>query len=576
MVNSLKSEALKTLTQVSRHDANYTLPASPIQFNLLARLWQARFKASKLVQCGVIIAIYFLAGKLGLVLASLQPNASPVWPPAGIALATLLLLGYRMAPAIFVGAFLVNITAAGNVATSFSIATGNTLEALVAAWLVNRFANGKEVFDHPQGVFKFAVAAAISTTISPAFGVTSLALGGFADWTNYGSVWLTWWLGDATSDLVVTPLILLWSLPPKRSWNKREALEISTLLLLLPLLGIVVFGGWFEISLRNYPGTLICGPIVIWTAFRFTQRETATGIFLLSGIAIWGTLHGFGPFIRETENQSLIALQLWIAVLTITALALSAGMTDRKRVEEALREALKTKDRFLASVSHELRTPLTPVLMMTEILQRNTTLPQSVKGILDVIGRNTQLEAKLVNDLLDFSRGNTGKLRLELSECDVHKIVERAVRVCSGPSNANQLKVVTKLNATHQNCSGDPTRLQQVFWNLIQNAIKSTSPGGSITISSRDESGRLCVDVSDTGCGIEPAKFEQIFEPFVDAGQAMPGIGGNGGLGLGLAIARQIVIAHGGTLVAASDGVNRGATFTVSLPASRGIVELPL
>src|SRR5438093_3564502 len=125
---------------------------------------------------GLLAIIYFVAGKLGLMLASLHASASPVWPPAGIALAALLLLGYRVWPAIFVGAFLVNVTTGGNVATSFAIATGNSLEALAGAWLINRFADGTAAFARPQGVFKFALAAAISTIISPALGVTSLAL----------------------------------------------------------------------------------------------------------------------------------------------------------------------------------------------------------------------------------------------------------------------------------------------------------------------------------------------------------------------------------------------------------------
>ena len=107
---------------------------------------------------------------------------------------------------------------------------------------------------------------------------------------------------------------------------------------MLALLSAVVFGGWLEISAKNYPIAFICGPIVIWTAFRFTQRETATGIFILSMIAVWGTLHRFGPFVGETENQSLLALQWWIAVLTITAMALSAGMAERRRIEEELQQ----------------------------------------------------------------------------------------------------------------------------------------------------------------------------------------------------------------------------------------------
>src|SRR5437868_14225099 len=287
---------------------------------------------------GILTLVYFIAGKFGLMLASLHPSASPVWPAAGVALAALLVLGYRVWPAIFIGAFLVNVTNTGNAAASLAIASGNTLEAVCGAWLVNRLAGGTTVFDRPQGVFKFALAAVVSAIISPVFGVTSLALAGFADWANYGPIWLTWWLGDTTGDLLIAPLIILWSIASKRRWNRSEAVEAGILLLLLFVLSEAVFCGWLTISARNYPIAFICGAIVIWTAFRFTQRETATGIFILPAIAIWGTLHGFGPFVRETENQSLLALQSWAAVLTITAMALSAGMAERQRAEEALQQ----------------------------------------------------------------------------------------------------------------------------------------------------------------------------------------------------------------------------------------------
>jgi PAS domain S-box-containing protein len=294
---------------------------------------------SGLLVIGLLTLVYFIAGKFGLMLASLHASASPVWPAAGIALAALLVLGYRAWPAIIVGAFLVNVTTAGNVATSLAIASGNTLEAVCGAWLVNRFAGGTTAFDRPQGVVKFALAAAVSTIISPVFGVTSLALGGFADWANFGAIWLTWWLGDTTGDLLIAPLIILWSIPSKWRWNRRDAVEVGILLLLLFVLSEAVFCGWLTISARNYPIAFISLPIVIWMAFRFTQRETATGVFILSAIAIWGTMHGFGPFVGETENQSLLGLQSWTAVLTITAMALSAGMAERGRAEEALRES---------------------------------------------------------------------------------------------------------------------------------------------------------------------------------------------------------------------------------------------
>src|ERR1700732_15529 len=171
-----------------------------------------RFSTLPVIGTLALAAIYFIAGKLSLHLAFLHRSASPVWPPAGIALAVLLLLGYRKWPAIFLGAFLVNVTNApstGSILTCLGIATGNTLEAVCGAWLINRYAGGTHGFDRPQGVFKFALATILSTLISPVFGVTSLALSGLAGWANYTAIWATWWLGDAAGGLGGAPLPLL-------------------------------------------------------------------------------------------------------------------------------------------------------------------------------------------------------------------------------------------------------------------------------------------------------------------------------------------------------------------------------
>src|SRR5437763_11410846 len=527
---------------------------------------------SGLPAIGILTVVYFIAGKLGLMLASLHASASPVWPAAGIALAALLLFGYRVWPAIFVGAFLVNLTTAGNVATSFAIATGNTLEALVGAWLVNRFAGGRDVFDRPQRVFKFALAAAISTVISPVFGITSLALTGFADWANYGAIWLTWWLGDATGDLVFTPLVLLWSAASKRRWNKREAAEVGALLLLLVLLSGIVFGGWLEISARSYPIAFICGPVVIWTAFRFTQRETATGLFILSAIAVWGTLHGFGPFLRETENQSLLALQWWIAVLTITAMALSAGMAERRRIEEELQQqksvveaANRTKDHFLAMLSHELRTPLTPVVSVLEALETEPTQTEDTKASMAMIRRNIELETQLIDDLLDFTRIARDKMQLRFAPVDAHQAVLNVVEICRAEARLKRLHVHPNLRAKRCHVTADAAKFQQIIWNVLKNAIKFTPEGGDIIISSDNPSETVfTVAVRDSGIGMEPEVIQRIFDPFEQGNRSFEHR--LGGLGLGLAISKSLAHAHGGTLSVESDGRDRGSTFIFSLP----------
>ena len=529
-----------------------------------------RFSGLPLI--GILAIIYFAAGKLGLMLASLHASASPVWPPTGIALAAALLFGYRVWPAIFVGAFLVNVTTAGDVATSFAIATGNTLEALAGAWLVNRFAGGKNFCDRPQGVFRFALAAAISTIISPVFGVTSLALAGFADWTNYGAIWLTWWLGDATGDLVFTPLVLLWCVAAKRRWNKKDAAEVGTLLLLLVLLSIVVFGGWLEISSRNYPIAFICGPVVIWMAFRFTQRETATGIFILSTIAVWGTLRGFGPFVEETENQSLLALQSWTAVLTITAMALSAGMAERRRVEEELQQqkavveaANRTKDHFLAMLSHELRTPLTPVISALESLEIEPEQTEDARSALAMIRRNIELETQLIDDLLDFTRIARDKMQLRFAPVDAHLAISNVVEICRAEVQSKKLRAHLNLRANAHLVAADTAKFQQIIWNLLKNAVKFTPEDGEITISSSNPSSEgLMISVRDTGIGMDAEIMRRIFDPFEQGNRSFERR--FGGLGLGLAISKSLAQAHGGTLTAQSGGCDRGSTFILSMP----------
>jgi signal transduction histidine kinase len=520
---------------------------------------------------GILTVVYFIAGKFGLMLASLHASASPVWPPAGIALGALLVLGYRAWPAIFVGAFLVNVTTAGNVATSLAIASGNTLEALCGAWLVNRFAGGKTVFDRPQGVFKFALAAVFSTIIGPAFGVTSLALAGFADWANYGAIWLTWWLGDTTGDLLTAPLIILWSIASKRRWNTKEAVEVGILLLLLVVLSEAVFGGWLTISARNYPIAFICGPIVIWTAFRFTQRETATGIFILSAIAIWGTLHGFGPFVTETENQSLLALQSWTAVLTITAMALSAGMAERRRAEEALQQqkaiveaADRTKDHFLAMLSHELRTPLTPVISALESLETEPGQTEDSKAALAMVRRNIELETQLIDDLLDFTRIAKDKLQLRFTPVDAHLAISNVVEICRAEADSRRLRMHLNLRANTRYIAADSAKFQQIIWNLLKNAIKFTPETGEIAISSSNPSPAvLTISVRDTGIGMESEVIQRIFDPFEQGNRSFERR--FGGLGLGLAISKSLAQAHGGTLTAQSEGRDRGSTFVLSM-----------
>lgn len=286
-----------------------------------------------------LAVVYFVAAKLGLRLAFVNPSATAVWPPTGIALAAFLIFGARVWPAIFVGAFLANLTTAGSIGTSIGIAAGNTLEGWLGAFLVQRFAAGRQAFSRPRNAFRFALlAAGISTTVSATLGVASLLLGGFARWADLGHIWVTWWLGDAAGSIVVTPVVLLWAENPRVQWKRRQVAEAAALLTCLVGVALLVFGGQLPTEAKNYPLEFLVIPILLWAAFRFGGRETATLILLVAVIAVRGTLRGFGPFARDSQNESLLLVQAFIGVIAVTKLIVAAIVAERRRMEGHLRD----------------------------------------------------------------------------------------------------------------------------------------------------------------------------------------------------------------------------------------------
>ena len=205
----------------------------------------------------------------------------------------------------------------------------------MGAYLVNRFAGGRDAMECPSDIFKFAgLAGLFSTGISATFGTTSLALGGYANWTNYLSIWSTWWMGDAVGAVVVAPLLILCITEPRVKWRWMQFLEAVGLLLCLVLVGLVVFDGFFVPGNKNYPLEYLCLPFLIWAGFRYGQREVAVAMLALSGTAIWGTLHALGPFGRDSRNESLLMLQLFLGIVSVVTMAFAAAFTEHRRSEE--------------------------------------------------------------------------------------------------------------------------------------------------------------------------------------------------------------------------------------------------
>lgn len=253
-------------------------------------------------------------------------------------------------------------------------------------------------------------------------------------------------------------------------------------------------------------------------------------------------------------------------------------MTEQKRAETELRDAKeaaeaasRAKDQFLAILSHELRTPLTPVLLAISGGFDESPAGADLSSTLAMIRRNVELEARLIDDLLDITQIIHGKMRFNWKMVDVHDAIYQAVSTCRGEIQARELQLTLDLAASKHHIRADAARLQQVFWNLIKNAVKFSPGGGKLVIRSRNRPGSasgsagplLTVEVSDTGIGIEPEVFPKIFRVFEQGDSTLTRR--FGGLGLGLALSRSIVEAHGGRLTATSAGKDRGATFTIEL-----------
>jgi signal transduction histidine kinase len=548
----------------------------------------------------ILTAIYVVAGKFGLSLAFINASASAVWPPAGIALAALLLWGIGLWPAVFLGAFIVNISTAGSLATALAISVGNTLEAVMAAWLIEKYADGQRVFQTAQTIFKFALFTMVASLISSTIGVTALILSGLADWSQVRAVWLTWSLGDLVGDLILTPLFLLWATEPPPSFQPRRLLEAGVLLATIIIVGISLFFGEIPTGMEY-----LSIPPLLWAAFRFGQRGAATLAVIMAAVALGGTLHRLGPFATPNTNTSLILLQLFVGTLAMTTLVLAAVVSERKSAERALRGA---RDE-LAQANQDLE---------RRVEERTADLEQAQAALLQDIEEQKRLEAQLrqsqklesVGTLAagvahDFIKGYASMLASRPDTSEHVKVIDEAVE--RGASTVRQLLILSRkteaelvqtslndvvselalllrqtlpktIDVAVELASGleptlaDANQIRQVLLNLALNARDAMPGGGRLTLATRlveamrgDSAGAakrkyFVIEVADTGKGMDESVRSRIFEPFFTTKQT------GEGTGLGLAIAYGVVQNHGGFIDVESE-VGKGTTFRLYLPA---------
>lgn len=338
-----------------------------------SRAHTSRFVSERETQVigrALLLAIaYYLTGRLGLSLAVVNPSATAIWPPTGIAIAALLLYGRQLWPGVFFGALAVNLATSHNAGASLLIASGNALEALAGSYLVSRFARDTVALDRVEDVGRFGVlAGAVAPAVSATIGTLALRLTGLAQGVNLGLIWTTWWLGDASGAVLVAPCIILWK---KRSRLRRQGFEIirdgATAIILL-FVALVVFSGFLVHGAHNYAMPFLVVPFVVWAAFRLRPHEAAACVLVTAGIAVWGALHGIGGISPTGPDNSFLTLQTFMGVVGMTSLLLSAAIAERNSKEEALRASNDALESKVSERTSELQSRITELREMQEAL----------------------------------------------------------------------------------------------------------------------------------------------------------------------------------------------------------------
>jgi signal transduction histidine kinase len=526
------------------------------------------------VEVLLLAALYLAAARFGLGLAPVAGFATLVWAPTGLAIAALLLRGYRLWPGIAVAAVIANTWSGAPLPVALGIALGNTLEALAATYALRQIPGFRPSLDRLRDVLGFLILAAVlSTAISASIGIASLRAGGFLAAADAGAAWRTWWLGDVVGALVVAPMILVWAATEPSFPRARRLLE--TLLLTAAVIGVsvLVFVVWDAdpgVGLRPY----MLFPPLIWAALRFGRRGAVSATFGVSVIAVVATISERGPFATGQLYDSLLALQIFMAVLASTFLLLGASASERRRINlelelarERAEDANRTKAEFLAVVSHELRTPLNAISGYGELLtmELGGPLTEQQRDAIERIRRNARHLLTLIDEVLSFARNEAGRLRFALARVPVLEAIMEIEPLVAPEIQRKHLTISHDLREEGLEVRADPEKLRQILLNLVGNAVKFTPVDGRITLGAERDGSHVRLWVADTGVGIPPDKVSRVFEPFyqVDGGSTRR----YPGFGLGLAIARDFARAMDGDMYVES-ATGAGTKVSLVLPAA--------
>lgn len=529
----------------------------------------------------VLFVVYFTTAKIGQAVGQTSGVASLIWPPAGIALAALLVYGYKLWPAVLAGGFMLELSDHISPLTSLFVGIGTSLEALTGAYLLRKV-GFDPALDRNRDVMNFIIFGALaSTMVSAIIGVGGFYLSGEVDRDNFLNTLSTWWAGDVLGVLVTTPLILAWVVRNLRTTNQlakpkgvRAHILPFAIFISLVVLSIVVFADLLPYGAPSLYKFLIT-PFLAIIVIYYGQRGNVSAIALVSFIAMVSTNIRYPA--RHELSVSLLVAQQFIGIMAISFMFIAAALAERDRAQRALirrtveldkqgayfKQLNDAKDEFISLASHQLRTPATAIKMYLGMALMNPgALRADQKANIDTAYNANERLIQLIGDLLTIAEIGMGELALRKEKTNIKKLIDRVIDDLSPVIKGYNQEIVFSHKAGDYTHVIDKKKMCIVIENLIENASKYSRPGKKIEIDLSKKKGNIVIKIKDEGVGISKKEMPKLFKKFSRIPNELSTE--RGGTGLGLYIVEQILSLHNGSISVTSIP-ERGTTFVVTL-----------
>jgi len=550
-----------------------------------------------------VAVVYFLSAYLGLLLAFPDPITSPVWPPVGIGLALIMLLGHKTWPGITIGSLLaymlvfwlngieIDLSA---IKASTLISIGNTVEILIGQYLLKKFIKNSDLFKNTGDTFIFLTIALSMCLIGSSLGTYSFYLNGLFGLKQFIGQWFLWWIPNVTSVLLFTPFILSWKRNFRFTVTRSKIIEILIFLSCLSVFALILRRDELALTIeKSFPFLVI--PFLLWLAFRFNLQTAMTGILITALFAIYITINSIGPFVLDTNINSILILQIFISVISITSIILSSTVyerSDAQKTIEKFNETLEAKieertkalneeinfrikaedklivsnrqlrkanvelDNFVYKVSHDLRAPIASVLGLVNLAKKEKKY-DVLKEYFEMIGKSAYQQDLFIKDILDISRNS--RLIINKDKIEWKKLISDTFDQLK--YGAKDKDIIKQINIQGRGSFySDQRRIKVIFNNLISNAIRySNGRDPVIDIDIKINPKEADITIIDNGQGIDKRYQKKVFEMFYRATD------NNAGSGLGLYIVKESVDKLNGQINMESE-VGKGTKFYISLP----------